>query len=176
MVIWLTGLSGSGKSAIGGRVYALLKENNPATVWVDGDQVRKVLGLDQSDSLYTLQGRRMVAGRIHGICAWLDEQGIDIVCSTISLFDEIHAMNKKTFSRYYEVFIDVPMEVLKRRDTKNLYGPALRGEISNVMGVDLPFAPPEDPNQVIDNSIDGADLDSLARSILAGATALSSIP
>ncbi len=170
MIIWLTGLACSGKTTIGKRVHALARDEAPNTVMVDGDEVRRLFNLE-GDHLYTIEGRRMVAGRIHDLCVWCDRQGINVVCCTISLFDDLHRMNREVFSRYFEVFIDVPMEVLKKRDDKNLYGPALRGETKNVMGVDLPFAPPADPDMVVDNGADGIDLGAVAADILERARA-----
>ena len=171
MIIWLTGLSCSGKTTIGRLVHGLWKSEAANTVIVDGDEMRRLFGLEKRDFLYTLEGRRMVAGRIHDHCAWCDRQGINVVCCTISLFDDLHRMNRQVFSRYFEVFIDVPMEVLKKRDDKNLCGPALRGETRNVMGVDLPFAPPADPDMVVDNGADGIDLGAVAADILERARA-----
>jgi adenylylsulfate kinase len=171
MVIWLTGLSGSGKSTLGHLIYSLWKKQDAATVMVDGDEVREFLGLDRSDEMYTLEGRRMVAERIHRICAWLDSQEINVVCSTISLFGEIHEMNEKAFSSYFDIFIDVPMETLLKRDIKNLYAPALAGKINNVMGVDLPFSSPDNPDYLFDNSAERQDLENVAADILSRALA-----
>ena len=63
------------------------------------------------------------------------------------------------------------MEALKKSDGKNLYGPALRGETRNVMGMDLPFTPPADPGMAVDNSADGIGLGAVAADILARAKA-----
>ena len=171
MVIWLTGLAGAGKSAIGRRVHSLWKARRPGTVLVDGDDVRRMLALGDDDSLYALEGRRMVAQRIADLCAWLDRQDINVVCCTISLFSDLHAWNRATFSRYFEVFVDTPMETVVRRDTKGLYADARRGAIVNVIGVDLPFTPPASPDMIVDNAEDGRDLDALAAEILARACA-----
>ena len=172
MVIWLSGLSGSGKTTIGRRVLALWKEEAANTVIVDGDDVRDMLAIPRNDRTYTMEGRREVAEHICGICAWLDRQNINVVCCTMSFFDDLRHRNRKTLSAYFEVYIDVPIELLYRRDDKNLYAPALRGEIENVIGVDLPFTPPAHPDLVIDNSLDGADLDALAIQILTSAKAI----
>jgi cytidine diphosphoramidate kinase len=170
MVIWLTGLSGSGKSTIGRSLFDLWKAEAPNTVIVDGDDIRQLLKID-GENHYTLEARKEVAERIAGICAWLDGQEINVVCCTISLFGDLHERNRRTLSRYFEVFVSVPMDVLERRDTKNLYGPARRGEIRDVVGVDLPFSPPEQPDMVIDNRRDGIDLAAVAADILRRAMA-----
>lgn len=169
MVIWLTGLSGSGKTTIGRHILSLWRRSSPNTAFVDGDDVRRILAITNDDTAFTLEGRREVAERIAAICSWLDAQDIHVVCSTISLFDDLHEANNRKFSKYFEVYIDVPMETLARRDDKNLYAPAYRGEIHNVMGVDLPFSPPKAPDMVIDNSEDRADLRDVAEEILSRA-------
>ena len=171
MVIWLTGLSGSGKTSIGRQLCDLWKAEAPNTVLVDGDDIRRLLGLQGGEKHYTLDGRREIAGRISDLCAWLDRQGLNVVCCTISLFADLHQHNRDVFSRYFEVYIDVPMDVLYRRDDKNLYARALRGEIQNVIGVDLPFTPPASPDLVVDNSRDGADPRAMAAHILEQAKA-----
>lgn len=168
MVIWLTGLSGSGKSAIGRLIYDMWRRQAPNTVMVDGDRIREILGREDEQS-YTLEGRREVAERIASLCAWLDGGDINVVCCTISLFAELHERNRRRFSRYFEVYIDVPREVLHRRDPNGLYGRAERGKIANVIGVDLPFAPPAVPDLVIDNRADAADLGPIAADILSRA-------
>ena len=170
-MIWLTGLAGSGKTTIGRLLHQRWKETAPNTVLVDGDEVRETLGLTGDETLYTLAGRRRVAERIAALCAWLDRQDLNVVCCTISLFEDLHESNRRSFSRYFEVFVDVPLSVLQRRDANGLYSRAQRGEIRNVMGVDLPFNPPAAPDMTIDNAEDRDELGPLADRILASATA-----
>lgn len=166
MVIWLTGLSGAGKTTIGRHVHAILREKAPNTVFIDGDEIRRIFDWYQDEYFFTLDGRREVAERIAELCGWLDRQGINVVCCTISLFGFLHERNRKTFSRYFEVFIDVPLEILFRRDDKDLYARARRGEIKNVVGIDLPFEPPLNPDLVIDNGTKGTDPRHIAERIL----------
>ena len=132
MIIWLTGLSGSGKTTIGRHLDANLKARAQHTVMVDGDEVRRILKSDRGPESYTLEGRRLVAERIAEMCAWLDRQEINVVCCTMSRFHDIQRKNREVFSKYFEVYLSVPMEVLYRRDNINLYGPALRGEIKGI--------------------------------------------
>ena len=165
MVIWLTGLSGSGKTTIGRHLFKLWKAEAPNTVMVDGDDIRHFLRA-RGEIHYTLEARREIAERIANICAWLDGQDSNVLCCTMSLFDELHKRNRQTLSDYFEVFISVPMDVIERRDIKNLYGPARRGEMRNVIGVDIPFTPPAAPDMVVDNSRDGADLAAIAADIV----------
>lgn len=167
MVIWITGLSGSGKSTIGRLVWKRWREQAANTVLVDGDEVRAALGLTTDDYYYTLEGRLEVAGRICALCEWLDGQQINVVCCTISLFEEIHRRNRENQSRYFEVFVNVPLEILKKRDIKGLYG----GDQSNVVGIDLPYEIPANPDLTIDNTGGTDKLDVFADDILRHALA-----
>lgn len=171
MIIWITGLSGCGKSTIGKLVYQRWKLLAPNTVIVDGDDVRRLFALETATNTYTETSRRKIAGRFVDLCAWLDNQGINVICCTISLFSEIHQRNRETFSQYFEVYIEVPMKVLYHREGTGLYKRALAGEVENVVGIDIPFSPPIAPNWVIYNSKDRESLQPLADALLEKALA-----
>ena len=148
-LIWITGLAGSGKTTIGREVYSGLKMLKPNVAFLDGDQLREVFG----SGLGYSEGERLALAMSYcRLCKVLCDQGIDVVCATISLFLECHRWNRANISGYYEIYVRVPMSVLIDRDHKQLYSKALCGEISNVVGVDLEFMPPEKPDIVIDNS------------------------
>ena len=172
MVIWIIGLSGSGKTTIGSEVYRQWKQTQANTVLIDGDEIRRIFRHNLSADCYTIDARRINAERIIEICSWLDSQQINLVCCLLSIFPEHQARNRELYKKYFEVFIDTPMDKLAQRDVKNLYSPAQRGEISNVVGVDIPFTKPPGPDMTIDNREDGIDVKSVAREILirAGAT------
>ena len=171
MVIWITGLSGAGKTSIGRAVIDMWRQDNPAVVLVDGDDVRQLLGRDGPDD-YTLAGRRVVAEPIVALCKWLDGQGIDVVCCTISSFPDLLCANRDAYRDYFEVFVDVPLEIAATRSVSDLYGRAGRGEVNNVVGVDIPYTPPETPDLTIDNRADAGDFTDIARTILTQASVL----
>lgn len=166
MVIWLIGLAGSGKTVIGREVYKIRKSLETNTVFVDGDEIREIFKHDRGDDAYTLDGRKKNADRICEICAWLDRQGINVICSILSVFEESRKWNRKTYSKYFEVFIDVSMETLHLRDQKGLYSGASSGDIKNVVGFDIPFTTPESPDMIIDNNDQTSDFQKIAESIL----------
>ncbi|MSR77619.1 MAG: adenylyl-sulfate kinase [Candidatus Omnitrophica bacterium] len=165
MVIWLIGLSGAGKTAIGKEMVKLWKKEESNTVLVDGDEMRGIFQLDRGEKDYSIESRKLNADRICQICLWLDKQGINVVCSILSLFESSREWNRENYSSYFEVFISVPMEKLIERDQKNLYKPALESKTKNVVGVDIPFTPPAKPDLVLDNSRDQTDMSVFANEI-----------
>lgn len=171
MVIWLIGLSGAGKTTIAREVRRIWVAREPNTVLVDGDEIRDIMKSDQAPDSHTVAGRRRNAERMTALCKWLDQQNINVVCSILSIFPELRAENRTLFSNYFEVFIDAPLDALIERDTKNLYAPAVRGELENVVGIDIPFPRPEAADLTIDNSKDSLDAEAAARSILEAARA-----
>jgi glutamine kinase len=80
----------------------------------------------------------------------LAEQGSDVVCSTISLFHDVQHWNRENISRYYEVFVRVPIDELRRRDTKGVYTET-NGSAANIVGLDIPAETPKTPDLILDN-------------------------
>ena len=148
MVIWLIGLAGAGKTTIGRQVLARLKARNPNVLFLDGDHVRAIMGNDLG---HTVEDRRVNAWRICRLCQYLDSQGIDVVCAILSIFHDTQEWNRQNYSRYFEVYIDVPMDVLVARDQKGLFSRAMAGQLKNVVGVDIPFEPPPSADLVVNN-------------------------
>lgn len=171
MVIWLIGLSGAGKTTIGRPLFESWQALEPNTVHVDGDEIRRIFRHEDRTDAYTVKGRRRNAKRIYEICRWLDYQNINVVCCILSIFEDLRRLNRKHFSRYFEVYLSAPLEVLIERDSKNLYRPALSGEMQNVVGVDIPFEEPQHADLVIDTSRSGSDIDEIVKTILREAKA-----
>ena len=158
MVYWIIGLSGSGKTMLGKAMHGMLKARQPNTVFIDGDDIRSHFG----NPGYTMEGRRKNADSICKLCKWLDDQGINVICCVLSNFRESRRWNRRNYSEYFEIYINVPMEILAKRDRKRLYD----GKTKNVIGIDIPFAPPENPDYIFDNSADGVDFQKIAKNIL----------
>lgn len=167
MVIWLVGLSGAGKSTLGKALYQHSKSKNPATILVDGDKIRALFKHTDSSSDYSLAGRRSSALRLQSLCAWLDSEGLDVICCAISMFQEINDENRQIFSNYREIFVDVPLPRLIEQDSKGLYQAALTGRQSNVVGIDIEYHPPTHPDLVIHNSQREEDISDYVGQMLA---------
>lgn len=142
-VYWLTGLSGSGKTTLAKRLARRLRQTDPATVLLDGEALRIACGRDLG---YSLADRRKASARVARLCRMISDQGIDVVCATISLFHEIQRWNRRNMPGYVEIYLDVPLPELHKRDPQGTYARALLGEIDQVIGVDLPMEEPEHPD------------------------------
>jgi glutamine kinase len=147
-VFWITGLSGSGKTTLGRELCKRLRADGGQVTFLDGDQLREVIAEDLGHST---SDRRESAMRNARLCRLLAQQGGNVVCATISLFHEVQRWNRANISEYYEIYLHVPMEELRRRDTKGIYSRAERGDLTDVVGVDLPAETPEAPDLVLEN-------------------------
>lgn len=150
-VIWITGLSGAGKSTLAREVVARLKEAGEHVAWLDGDALRAVFGVSAFDGAQLDRaGRLQLALRYGRLSHLLASQGMIVVVSTISMFHEVHAWNRANLPGYFEAYLKVPMEELRRRDSKGIYGRFDAGEATHVAGMDLPVDEPRAPDWLMD--------------------------
>lgn len=140
---WITGLSGAGKTTIGSLLYRHLKGKYPNTVIFDGDALRQAFGNDLG---YSKEERFQCAMRYSRLCRLLVEQGIHVVCCTISMFDQVREWNRRNIENYSEIYIEVPLPVLEKRNQKNLYQDVKDGKQENVVGMDLELQLPRNPD------------------------------
>lgn len=143
-VYWLTGLSGAGKTTIGRLWYEDLRARGVPAVILDGDELRQVFGDDLG---FTEADRRKSAMRNARLCALLSRQGLTVVCCTISMFDSVRAWNRENIPDYFEVYVKVSMDTLRRRDQKGLYS----GDGGNVAGVHIEVEEPKAPDLILIN-------------------------
>ncbi|MBK1971587.1 adenylyl-sulfate kinase [Campylobacter sp. TTU_617] len=147
LVIWLTGLAGSGKSYIAEALYKKLCLKYKNIIYLDGDELRDLLG----NYDYDKQGRINMALKRSQFAHFLSSQEMIVIVSTISMFKEIYDYNRKTLKNYCEIYIQCELEELIKRDKKNLYTKAINKEINNVVGIDLKYDEPK-PDLIIDNN------------------------
>ena len=149
MVVWIIGLSGSGKTTLAETVYRQSKKKNNSLFFLDGDVIREVFNHDLG---HELEDRKINASRMSQLSKYLDDQGISVVCSILSIFQSTRDWNRENINNYYEVFIDVDMEDLRERDVKGIYKAFNDGRLNNVVGEDIKFTKPTNSDLVIDNN------------------------
>jgi adenylylsulfate kinase len=148
-VIWITGLSGSGKTTLATEITSRLKLSGQAAVLLDGDELREVFGAaDINMQNHGREGRLMLAFQYSKLCQVIAGQGLTVVIATISLFRKVHEWNRENLPGYFEVYLKVPMEELRRRDPKGIYRRFDAGELADVSGLDLPIDVPESADWV----------------------------
>lgn len=157
-VLWLTGLSGAGKSTIANGVERKLHAMGRHTCLLDGDNVRRGLnrdlGFSDADRVENIR-------RIAEVSKLMVETGLIVIASFICPFKSERRMARALFEpgEFIEAFVDAPLAVAEIRDPKGLYARARRGEIENFTGIGSPYEPPETPElhiKTADVSVDEA--------------------
>lgn len=150
-VIWLTGLSGAGKSTIANALEVALNGLQVRTYLLDGDNVRmglnRDLGFSDADRVENVR-------RIAEVAALMLDAGLVVICAAISPFerDRLAARERIGQRHFIEVFVDTPLAVCKERDPKGLYAKAREGRIRNFTGIDSPYEAPVQPEVRIDGA------------------------
>ena len=143
MVIWITGISGAGKSTLAALIRDNFKSQLPELVSIDGDEVRELfgnnLGFKEDDRYRQIQ-------RIQTFARMLDRQNMVVVVSALYAHPNLLEWNRENFSDYFEIYLEAPLEVVVERDPKGLYAKVARGEMKDVVGVDLPWHAPLAPD------------------------------
>ena len=150
-VIWMTGLSGSGKSTIANALDKKLTQRGFHTFLLDGDNIRhglnKDLGFTEADRIENIR-------RIGEVAKLMTDAGLVVITAFISPFqlerDMVRGMMKS--GEFFEVFIDTPMRIAEERDVKGLYKKARAGELRNFTGIDSPYEAPKAPDIHIDTT------------------------
>lgn len=148
MVTWFIGLSRSGKSTLSKILYDKLKLKVKNMILIDGDAIRNIFGNDLG---HTIEDRRENARRISQLTKFLADQNIHVIAAVLSIFPEWQKWNRENIKNYSEIYLKVPIEVLEQRDKNGLYSKAKKGEIKNVVGIDIPFPEPLNPDLIINN-------------------------
>jgi bifunctional enzyme CysN/CysC len=150
-VLWLTGLSGAGKSTIANRIEKKLTATGRHTYLLDGDNVRHGLNKDLG---FTAQDRVENIRRVAEVSRLMVDAGLIVLVSFISPFRSERRMARALFAsgEFFEVFVDTPLAEAERRDVKGLYRKARRGELRNFTGIDSPYEAPENPEIRIDTT------------------------
>ena len=161
-VIWLTGLSGAGKTTISNRLAAYLVRNDNGVEVLDGDQLRKGLSADLgfSEDDRVEHNRRVVF-----LAKMLVGNGIDVIVALVSPYRESRQMARREFDLFTEVYVKCSLSECIRRDPKGLYAKALAGEIDDMTGLQSPYEAPVGAEVVVDTELE--DPEQSVRRILA---------
>jgi bifunctional enzyme CysN/CysC len=151
-VIWLTGLSGSGKSTIANALEKELHAQGKRTYILDGDNVRqglnKDLGFTDADRVENIR-------RVAEVAKLMMDAGLIVMTAFISPFRAEREMARELVGaeHFIEVFVDTPLDECERRDPKGLYKKARSGQLPNMTGINSPYEPPAQPDMVINSTI-----------------------
>jgi adenylyl-sulfate kinase len=148
LVIWLTGLSGSGKSTIANELNTRLFHQNRHSVVLDGDNTR--LGINH-DLGFTNADRTENNRRVAEIAKLFMESGNIVICSFISPFQNDRDLSKQIIGNenYVEVFVDCSLEACENRDVKGMYKQARNGELESFTGISSPYEIPTNPQLIL---------------------------
>jgi len=148
-VIWLTGLSASGKTTIALQLATKLREHDFKVELLDGDAIRKELSADLG---FSRQDRREQIRRVVYLCKLLSKNGITCIVSVISPYRDLRNLAREEIrkvSPFIEVFVKCSLESCIKRDPKGLYKKALSGEINNFTGLQDPYEEPLSPDVMV---------------------------
>lgn len=136
-VIWITGLSASGKSTLASGLNRHFSEIGKKTVLLDGDELRGIFNSSVDKSSYGRESRKELALKYSKLCQMLAQQECLVIIATISMINEVYEWNKKNITNYFEIFLDTDKSTLQERDPKKIYEAYRSGELKNVAGFDL---------------------------------------
>jgi 3'(2'),5'-bisphosphate nucleotidase len=148
MVLWFTGLSGSGKSTIARDVVTALEAEGRRVEYLDGDAIRDIFPATG----FTRPERDAHIRRIGWVASRLERHGVTVVASLVSPYEESRRFVRGLCRRFVEVYVSTPFAECARRDVKGLYAKAQAGQIKNFTGLDDPYEAPAAPELTIDTT------------------------
>src|SRR5512143_774270 len=163
-VIWITGLSGAGKSSIAREVVRLLRKEQRPVAFLDGDEIRAAIADPHVG--YDRESRLANAMRICRFARIFSGQGLTVVVATMSLFGEVYEWNRRFLPHYFEIYSRVSCQTLKKRNPNGLISRMERGEVRQVVGGDLDYDEPKASHMIVDNDEDLGSFGEIASRVL----------
>lgn len=158
-IVWLTGLSGAGKTTLARAMYERLSNRGVDVEVLDGDSVRKLLSADLG---FSRDDRNTNVHRIAYVARLLAHHGVLVFVAAIAPYadarDEVKAISEMAGQKFLTVYVNAPLATVVARDTKGLYVKALSGEIKNFTGVSDPYEAPTAPDLELRTDRDSQDV------------------
>src|SRR5258705_3872289 len=145
-VIFLTGLSGSGKTTIAKELMQKFKRKGAVPVMLDGDEIRNVIKLTGFDE----ESRKKHNLNVGYMASLLEAQGSIVIVSLISPYEDTRNKIREMCRNFIEVYVPTDIKVCMERDNKGLYVKAIKGEIKDFTGISAPYYPPSHPEAIVD--------------------------
>ena len=117
MIIWITGISGAGKTTLARAILKKYKKYLPNLINIDGDSVRDLFGNDLD---YSEKSRVLQIKRIQRLCLFLSKQELIVIASALYASSELLKWNRENFIDYFEVYLEAPLDLVKKRDPKKV--------------------------------------------------------
>ena len=152
MLVWITGLPGSGKTTLAKNLLARLENSEIPCISLDGDHLRSILPMT---SIYNLDERKKLSNFYANLASSIESKAVTVICSFVALFSEARKIAQEKSTNYHEVFIDPPLESLKGYNKKNLYQ-SLRSESIQDQIENYEF--PETPDLLISETVDNSNI------------------
>jgi adenylylsulfate kinase-like enzyme len=144
VLIWITGLSGSGKTALGKLILPIIKKKIGPTILISGDDLRNIFKLYG----YTKKERLENAKKFYGLYKLLTDQGFNVIFCVVSMFDKVRSWNKKNIKNYIEVYIKSDVKKIIQQRKKEIYFKNKK----NIVGLDIKPQIPKNPDITIHNN------------------------
>lgn len=148
-VIFLTGLSGAGKTTIANKLAQELKSTGIIPIVLDGDEIRKAIHISGFDE----EARKKHNLGVGSLAALFEAQGHIVIVALIAPYEETRNQIRSICRNFTEVYLATDINVCIERDTKGLYKKAISGEIKDFTGISAPYHPPKNPELVLDTAV-----------------------
>ena len=158
ILFWLTGLSGSGKTSLGKKIFVEINKKYGKTILLNGDDLRNIFQLKK----YSISDRYQLAMSYSNFCKKITDQKINLIFTTVSMFHNVRHYNNKNINNYIEIFIKTNIKKIIKEDKKKLYKSKYK---KNIVGMDIKFEIPKKPLITLNNNFTES-LDSLSEKLL----------